>query len=547
MKSTLVRRACAAACLCVAALGGPVGRARVAAGAPDVWAITGARVVPVSGPPIERGTVVVRDGLIESVGPSVAVPPDARVIDGAGLTVYPGLVDAFSFVEEEAKPQTGPPQPPKAPDRANPPGVTPARKALDLLKPDGRVEAARTAGITTLLVVPKGGIFRGRSALVDMNGATARAMSLRTPVALHVSFETQGGFASYPGSLMGVISVIRQELLDAGHYKAEWDRYNATPRGYRRPEPSDDMEALLPVLDRRLPVVVEANEDKEIRRALRIAEEFKLNAIVAGGRESWKTAADLKARNVPVLLSLNFPERPTDVDPESRETLRTVQGRLDAPATAAKLQRAGVRFAFASGGLKTPKQFLANAIKAVQAGQPKDAALRAMTLSPAEIFGASDQIGSIEPGKVANLVVTDGDLFDEKTKIRAVFVDGERFEIKAEAAPKPGEPPAIDVTGTWTLTVTTPGGNQQATLTLTQKGTDVGGTFANPDFGTAELRNGTVSGKEISFTVTLSPPGSTIEVTFRGNVEGNAMSGTATVPGQGSFDFSGTRPQGGRP
>jgi imidazolonepropionase-like amidohydrolase len=547
MNTTLVRRACAAACLCILALGGPLGRGRAAADAPDVWAITGARIVPVSGPPIEKGTVILRDGLVESVGPSVSVPPDARVIDGAGLTVYPGLVDAFSFVEEEQKPQTGPPQPPKAPDRANPPGVTPARKALDLVRADGRLESTRTAGITTALVVPKGGIFRGRSALVDMNGATARAMSLRTPVAEHVAFETQGGFAGYPGSLMGVISVIRQELLDAGQYRQAWDRYNATPRGYRRPEPNDDLDALLPVLDRRLPVVLEANEDKEIRRALRLADEFKLNAIVAGGRESWKTAADLKARGVPVLLSLNFPERPTDIDAESRETLKTVQDRLDAPATAAKLQRAGVRFAFTSNGLKTPKQFLTNAIKAVQAGLSKDDALRAMTLTPAQILGAGDQIGSIEAGKVANLLVTDGDLFDEKTKIRYVFVDGERYEIKSEAAPKPGEAPGIDVTGTWTVTVTTPGGNQQATLTLTQKGTELGGTFANPDFGTSEVRNGTVSGKQLSFTVTLSPPGQTVDVSFTATVEGNTMTGTATVPGQGSFDFSGTRPQGGRP
>ncbi len=544
MNSTIVRRAVAVVCLCLVALGGQTTRGRVAAGSLDVWAITGARIVPVSGPTIEKGTVVVRNGLVESVGTTVPIPADARVVDASGLTVYPGLIDAFSFVEEDAKPQAGPPTGPKAPDRDNPPGVTPEREAIEIVKADARLETTRTAGITTVLVVPKGGIFRGRSALVDMGGATPSAMAVKSPVALHVAFETQGGFGSYPGSLMGVFAVVRQTLLDAGHYRQEWARYSATPRGYRRPELRTQLAALVPAIDRQLPVVLEANEDKEIRRALRMADEFKLQAIVAGGLEAWKTAAELKTRNVPVLLSLNLPERPTDLDPESKEDLRAVRARIDAPAAGAKLRAAGVRFAFSSNGLKSPAQFRTNAIKAVKAGLSRDDALRAMTLWPAEIFGVAEQLGTIEPGKIANLLVTDGDLFQESTKIRYVFVDGQRFEIKVEAPPKPGDAPAVDVTGTWDVTVSTPDGPQKATLNLTQKATQVTGTFAHPLFGTSEVKSGQISGKKLTFSVTLTIEGTTIEPSFSGTVEGNTMSGTVNVPGQGALEFTGTRPQG---
>ncbi|HQR37948.1 MAG TPA: amidohydrolase family protein [Blastocatellia bacterium] len=525
------------------------------AGAPDVWAITGARIVPVSGPPIEKGTVVIRDGLIESVGPAVAAPADARTIDGTGLTVYPGLIDSFTFVEADQQAQGpgpeggrrggGPPQGgARAPDRDNPSGVTPEREALPLVKPDGRIESFRNAGITTVLAVPKGGIFRGQSALVDTAGASAQAMSVKTPVAQHVSFETGGGFNDYPGSLMGVIAVIRQKFLDGQHYKQEWQRYSATPKGYRRPAPSESLAAVVPALDRTVPVVIEANDDAMIRRALKIVSEFKLKAMIAGGLEAWKAADALKTAGVPVLLSLNYPERPGDMDPETTEPLRVVQARMDAPGGAAKLQKAGVRFAFQVGGLKDPKQFVGNAIKAVGSGLSKDDALRAMTLTSAELLGVSDQLGSIEAGKIANLVVTDGDLFEAKTKIKYVFVDGARFEMKVEAAPKPGEAAKVDVSGTWNLTVVTPGGNQDVTLTLTQSGTSFTGSMANAMFGTTDVKEGTVSGNKVSFSATVSVGGTSIDTTFNGTVEGDSMSGTVAVSGQGTVEFTGKRPRG---
>ncbi len=553
MKATIVRRVCASACASALALVG-VSHSRALAGAPDVWAITGARIVPVSGPPIDNGTVVLRRGIIESVGATVTIPPDARVLDGHGMTVYPGLIDAYSFVEEDQQDGATPPRArgprggdAKPPSLEDPPGVTPNRDALDVAKADGKVEAARNAGITTVLAVPKGGVFRGTSALLDMAGETPREMSVRSPVAQHVAFEPQGGFAGYPGSLMGVIAVIRQKLLDARHYEQEWARYNAAPRGLRRPVPDAKLSALVPVADGALPVVIEASADKEIRRALRLTDELKLKTLIGGGLGAASVAGELKSRNIPVLLSVNYPERSADLDPETKEPLRVVRERVDAPGVAARLEAAGVRFAFASFGLKSPGQFRPNVRKAVEAGLGKDDALRAMTLSPAEILGVSEQLGSIEPGKIANLLVADGDLFDEKTKITFVFVDGERFEIKVPPAPKTGEAPTATAAGSWEITAVTPDGPQTVKLELTQSGSEVAGTFSHPMFGSATVRSGQISGNKVTFSVTVNVQGSTLDVDFAGTIDGDSMSGTVVVPGTGTLEFSGKRtPRGGR-
>ncbi|MBK6315444.1 MAG: amidohydrolase family protein [Blastocatellia bacterium] len=551
MNADNARKACVLLCTLAFGLTSLTASQPALAGSLDVWAITGARIVPVSGPPIEKGTVVVRNGLIESVGAAVAAPADARIVDGTGLTVYPGLVDTFAIVEPDAKAE-GPPQqqgPPRGPDRENPPGVTPQRDALDIVKNDSRMEGLRAAGFTTMLAVPKGGVFRGRSVLVNTSGSDASAMAIKSPAALPVAFETQGGFVQYPGSLMGVFSVIRQKLLDAMQYRQLRGQYAASPRGIPRPTYSREYEALIPVLDKSLPVAIEANRDREVLRALELMDEFALSGMVAGGRESWKVATDLKARNVPVLLSVNFPEAPADLDPETREELKTVRDRLDAPGCAAKLNAAGVRFAFQSGGIRSPKQVITNTAKAIKAGLSKDVALRALTLSPAEILGVADQVGSIEVGKIANLVVTNGDLFEEKTKVRYTFVDGERFEYKEEApAAKPGDASsaAVDVTGTWDLEVNTPEGTQKASLELTQTGAELKGTFRTEMFGSSDVKSGSVAGKKVTVNVGLNVGGNSLDITFTGDVDGDAMKGTANVAGQGTVDFSGTRkPKGG--
>jgi imidazolonepropionase-like amidohydrolase len=266
---------------------------------------------------------------------------------------------------------------------------------------------------------------------------------------------------------MGVFSAIRQMLLDAARYREAQATYEKSPRGLRRPEQDKSLAALLPVLSREMPVVMYANSEREISRALDLAREFNLRAIIAGGLEAWKVADRLREQNVPVLLSLNFPKRTTaQVTEADPEPLRILRERVEAPKNAGRLAAARVRFAFQSGALASMTDFLSNVQKAIQNGLSRDDALQALTIRPAEILGVADRLGSIEVGKIANLTVTRGDLFDTNTRITHVFIDGRPVDLKPVTPTAGGSLAA----GTWTLSVNLGEGGLAATLVLQQEG-----------------------------------------------------------------------------
>ena len=453
----LLRRA--VALLVTAAVSAPALAAQ--RNAPSTWAITNAKLVPVSAPVIERGTIVIRDGLIAAIGAGVPVPADARVVDGTGLTVYPGLFDAFGTIGlASASPAGGGGRggggaaaalaalaSPTTSTRGGngstadqPRGVEPEVSAADQVKLDeDALDGPRSAGIATALTVPGGGIFQGQSALINLGGASAAAMIIRPNVAQHIAFSAGRGFGGgggYPGSLMGVFAVLRQELIDAQRYKELKAAYARNPRNMQRVEFDPALESLLPALAGQQPVVMVANSQREIERALDLAREFGLKVMIAGGSEAYLVASRLKSEGVPVLLSLNFPRRTAapaaDADPEP---LRVLRERVEAPKSAARLAAAGVKFAFQSGGLTTWSEFGANVQRAVEGGLRADQAIRAMTETPAELFGVSDRLGSLEVGKIANLTVTRGDLTDKAARINQLFVDGRPIALHPAAAP----------------------------------------------------------------------------------------------------------------
>ncbi|MGH9917051.1 MAG: amidohydrolase family protein, partial [Pyrinomonadaceae bacterium] len=303
----------------------------------------------------------------------------------------------------------------------------------------------RNAGITAALSVPRDGIFIGQSAFINLADGSTREIVIKSPVALHISFNNSRPIG-YPSSLMGVFSLFRQKLLDAQNYRQAQENYQRNPKGARRLDYDPQLDALLPVLSREMPIIFNANSEREIDRALNLAEEFNLRAIIAGGADSWKVIERLRALNVPVLLSLNYPKRTAEAlaeaDPESLEVLRS---RVEAPKTAGKLAAAGIRFAFQSGGLTNINDYLANAAKSVESGLSVDQAVRGMTFSAAEILGLDQQLGTIEAGKIANLTVIKGSLFDKTRKITQLFIDGKQIELKSVTpatpeAPKPGTP-----------------------------------------------------------------------------------------------------------
>lgn len=524
----------------------------------DTYAITNARIVTVSGAPVERGTVVIRDGLIAAVGANVTAPADARIIDGAGLTVYPGLIDSSTSL--------GIPQPSPVPSASpaaggggfgqfraqtsttvalnstQPPGLQPEVVVEDFLRPGGeQIEAARNAGITTALTAPRQGIWMGQSALINLSGDTAQQMIVRSPLALHVGF-TPLRSGVYPTSLMGVFAVLRQMLLDAGRYRELQQAYEHSPRGTRRPDQDRALAALLPVLDGTMPVVMYADREREIARALDLAEEFKFKAIIAGGLESSKVADRLRERKVPVLLSLNFPRRTTAALPEADpEPIRVLRERVEAPKVAARLVTARVKFAFQSGGITNIADFRANIQRAIESGLAREDALRAVTIWPAEILGVSDRLGTIETGKIANLTITRGDLFDRTRTIAHVFIDGRPVDLRPADPAAPAGGGGAVATGTWTLNINLGSGDLAATLALQQEGERLTGSIQG-GMGNGEIANGSAGpGGEVRFTIPVTLEGQTVEAIFAGRLTGNEIRGTVTIVGRTPGTFAGTR------
>jgi hypothetical protein len=413
---------------------------------PPVVAIRNARVFPVSGPALAKATVVIRNGLIAEVGENVTPPTDAWVLEAEGMNVYPGLVEGMGSIGlPEAPPRTMPGAMPGALPGAAPatpsPAVAPVARgpedrpltnswvqSADLIRPaERRIETARSAGYAAAVTFPGTGIFTGQGAVINLAGDNAGRMVVQ-PSAGQMITLARGGFTAFPGSLMGTLAYIRQVFLDADHYKAAKELYAARPQGLERPAYDRALEGVLDSPRILLPAVSAV----ELERMIRFAKELKRPAILYGAHEGYRMADELRKAGMPVLISLKWPEAARDKDPDEVDSLRTLELRDNAPATPAALAKAGVKFAFYSDGSESAVRSVRAAIAK---GLTAEEALRAMTLSVAEIFAVADRLGSIEKGKIANLVVTQGDLFAERPQIQYVFVDGVRYEPQPPAAP----------------------------------------------------------------------------------------------------------------
>jgi imidazolonepropionase-like amidohydrolase len=418
-------------------------------GEPRYFAITNARIVPVSGSPIANGTVVIAKGLIQAVGTNVSIPPEAWVIDGKGLTVYPGLIDAGTDLglpkpEESAGASHGRRSSPPAEIAAGAedrPGATPWRVAADDLKiDDKRIAAWRNAGFTSALTLNDGGIFPGQGSVINLAGERPGDFVVKPAAALQISLKPIGGFFSFPGSLMGSIAYVRQVIIDANWIAQAQPVYDANFTKFERLRYDRTERVVSNSLRSGQIVLLPANSSVQILRALRLADEWRISGVLQGGQQAYSIVDILAAKKTPILVSLKWPERAKDADPEAEETLRDLRLRDLAPTAPGALAKAGVKFAFYSDGIAAPKDIFKNLRKALDAGLTVDAALRAFTLNAAEILGVGDRLGSIEPGKIANVIVTDGDIFNEKTKVKQVFVDGRWFEVREEPPPdKPAE------------------------------------------------------------------------------------------------------------
>lgn len=394
--------------------------ATTAYAADGVTAITGARIMTVSGPVIEKGTVVISGGKIAAVGPDAAVPPGATVIDGTGQTVYPGLIDGLTTLGlTEIGSVAG------SVDVAEVGDVNPHAKAWIAVNPHSELlPVARANGITAALAAPAGHLISGQSALIRMAGSTPDELTVKTPVAMHVEYPS-GRAAPDPSRPEGEPDLKtfeerqkdkkknqEKDLKRLGNLLEEAKAYGQLLRAGPAAKADLPMEALGPAARGEVPVVVRADAEDDIRGAVAFAAEHALKLIIAGGLEAWRCADVLKQRDVPVLVNVDrLPRRESDA--------------YDAAyANAARLHAAGVRFAIVSDDASQARDLPYEAAMARAYGLPKDAALRAITLSPAEILGVADRMGSLSVGKDADLFLATGDIMDHRVSVTRVFIDG---------------------------------------------------------------------------------------------------------------------------
>ncbi|MFL6590351.1 MAG: amidohydrolase family protein [Chthoniobacterales bacterium] len=434
---------------------------------PRVHALTNARIVTAPGKTIEKGTLVIRDGLIAEVGLDVKVPPEARIWDLSGKTIYAGFIDSYSRLDlpESLKPE--PIHRDEDPDDANAkpkevpkenakgtrswnPRVTPERRAADYLNVDKKgTKALRDLGFTSALIVPGRGTIRGSSTLINLQDADIDTMVVAPLVAQHIAFdfdrEGRDSDRGYPNSLMGSIALIRQSLLDASWYQAAQEAYRKNPGTTERPETNASLAALAEQAQRN-PAVFETEDELDLLRALRIADEFKLKPILFGNGFEYRVRKVLSEKKPAIILPLDFPKTPEVERPDQaiNYELDALQHWDRAPSNPARLAEAGISFALTTDKLEKPeKDFWSRLRLAIRRGLSKEAALAALTTTPAEMFGVADRLGSIMPGRMANLVIASGDLFGDDARVLTTWVDGRYYDTD-QARER-------DIRGTWEL------------------------------------------------------------------------------------------------
>jgi imidazolonepropionase-like amidohydrolase len=385
------------------------------------FAITNARIVTVSGAVIENGTVVIKDGKILSVAAGGAPPKGAEIIDGKGLSVYPGMIDSntnlgLAEITLSADPTV---------DVAEVGDNNANAKAIVGINPNSsHVNVTRVNGITTVLSHPTGGTIAGQSAVINLWGRTQADMAIVSQHSLVINFPritTFGGFGGGPSVDFNEAIRQRDRRLDAlKKYFTDAKEYarvkEAAAKDPQLPKTATNLQfdAMLPFVRGEKPIIFVAERERDIRAVAKFVEENKLKGLIAGGQDAWMAADVLKKNNIAVLYT-NIYALPVQED-EAYDHL------FEAPA---KMLKAGVKFAIATGDNGGEVRDLPyHAGLASAYGLPKDEALKAVTLYPAQILGVADQIGSIEAGKVANLVVTDGDILEPRTNIRHLFING---------------------------------------------------------------------------------------------------------------------------
>ncbi len=425
---------------------------------PGHHALIHAKVVIKPGLTIDDATVVIRDGRIESVTEKGDTPDSAREWDMSDLTLYAGFIDPYVT---EAKPVSttmtqsitgtgataaGKPGFLGVPGNELDPGTSGPGSGLSTMKPEHDVteafspkpdthQALRAQGFTAGVLIPANGIIRGQSALISLGQGSPNQLVIKPQLFQHIVFDTKASKSNeFPKSLMGVISAIRQTLSDAQHYNDTWEYYRANTGTFKRPAYNQSLDTLQAVLKNGQLVVIEPGSVLMVDKSARLAGEFGIQPVIVATGHEWRRPDLVKPTSSRFIVPINFPKAPkmpsdSDWDRVSLDQLRAWDWASENPVL---LRKSGLEIAFTAHGLKDKKSFRENLAKVIERGLTKRDALAALTTTPAKLTGVADQLGTVETGKLANLVVVEGDYFDPKAKLNGVWIEGRWNTLEPE-------------------------------------------------------------------------------------------------------------------
>lgn len=531
---------------------------------PRAIAITNATVIASPGLQIEQARVVIREGLIHSVGKDIPIPADAEVIDAHGLFVYPGFIDSgTNALINEQTPAT--PAPPATIDVSRfalaatridqRKSLTPDFIAADNLRLDkDQIEKRRALGFTVLHVVPAGRLASGQSALLTTGGETLRQSLLKSSTTSQFRVFAPGE-EGYPNTLMGGTAHLRQVFLDARRYQLHHSLYNSQTAGIPRPLEDRTLQALQVVLKQELPAWFYAQTRDEIDRALDFTTEQELTFTLWGGQDAARCLERLRHRSVAVVLTVDHGDEPkiesppadsklmvTRPDPTKfQESVRSLWRKRVAGANL--LHQAGLKIAAGTQGLKDPADFFKGLRNLIQGGLPRDVALAAITRDAALILGQSSRLGTIEPGKLGHVVVLTGPFDDERTKVRFVLVDGRKFEYHkdAQSVPRDSGSSKLNLSGNWKIRIESAEGPVDADMKLIQTGTRLNGSFKSSR-GEGKLTSGKIENGQIEWVVSIGAGAQDIELRFQAVAQATIPSPAAAVAPSAAPPAAATKP-----
>ncbi|KYG73390.1 hypothetical protein AWW68_11840 [Roseivirga spongicola] len=522
------------------------------------YALTNATVITKPGTELKETTVIIKDGLIQSVGKNASIPANAQVIDASELYVYAAFIDGMSNTGAK-RPEN--PQRPQNLFTPDPPnfyaGITPENSVVEQLDVESSsIASLREAGFAISNTVPYGRMLPGSSALILLNDADhADDIIMKKDAALFAQWV--GAPGAYPGNILGMMAKWRNLYRNAVQDKKHSELYAQNPAGMTRPENDRVSQAFFPVIAQQKPVMFNVDGVLDVRRAMRLRDDLGFPLIVAGVEQSWELADELKATNTPIFLSLDLPDEPkaSDDEDKSEEMAAMEERRMEFykihVAQAAKLQEAGVNFGFAVGSVRS-NSIWKNVQTYIDNGLSTDAALAALTTNPASILGISQVVGTVETGKLANVMVTTAPLFTKDAKVKMMFVDGDKYEYEVKERKKAanggdnssattGDP----VTGSWTYALITPQGDQGGKMVISKEGSNYSGYLTSDD-GSPDTAMNNISFRdsELAFDFSIDAGGQSVQIVVVGTVTGKTYDATATVSFGGqdiSMDLTATK------